>query len=116
MINIGKRRTKIGGGEQVMADLIDRQAAIDALMEILDRPNHAEFLYTDEICKALSAMPSAQPERKTGKWEAVEGWDGDVLYRCSECGTEFVLIEGTPEENDYHYCPHCGARMEEKLE
>ena len=33
-----------------------KQAAIDALMEILDRPNHAEFLYTDEICKALSAL------------------------------------------------------------
>ena len=45
-----------------MSDLIDRQAAIDALMEILNRPNHAEFLYTDEICKALEQMPSAQPE------------------------------------------------------
>ena len=45
-----------------MSDLIDRQAAIDALMEILDRPNHAEFLYTDEICKALEDLPSAQPQ------------------------------------------------------
>lgn len=39
------------------------------------------------------------------------------MYRCSECGTEFVLIEGTPEENDYRFCPHCGAdMMEEKHE
>ena len=45
-----------------MDDLISRQAAIDALMEILDRPNHAEFLYTDEICKALKALPPAQPD------------------------------------------------------
>ena len=43
-------------------DTISRQAAIDALMEILDRPNHAEFLYTDEIYKALSTLPSAQPQ------------------------------------------------------
>ena len=43
-------------------DCISRQMAIDTLMEILDRPNHAEFLYTDEICKALGALPSAQPE------------------------------------------------------
>lgn len=50
-------------------------------------------------------------KQKTGKWEAIEGWDGDVLYRCSECGTEFMLIDGTPEENDYHFCPHCGADM-----
>jgi hypothetical protein len=46
-----------------MSDLISRQAAIDALMAILDRPNHAEFLYTDEICKALEQLPSAQPEQ-----------------------------------------------------
>jgi hypothetical protein len=43
-----------------MDDLISRQAAIDALVEILDRPNHAEFLYGDEICGALGSLPSAQ--------------------------------------------------------
>lgn len=43
-------------------DIISRQAAIDALMAILDKPNHAEFLYTDEICKVLNDLPSAQPE------------------------------------------------------
>ena len=48
-----------------MADLIERQAAIDALMTILDKPNHAEFLYTDEICKVLNDLPSAQPEQPT---------------------------------------------------
>ncbi len=41
--------------------IIYAEDAIDALMEILDRPNHAEFLYTDEICKALEDLPSAQP-------------------------------------------------------
>ncbi len=43
-------------------DLISRQSAIDALMTILDKPNHAEFLYTDEICNVLNELPSAQPE------------------------------------------------------
>lgn len=47
---------------QMDGDTISRRAAIDALMEILDRPNHAEFLYTDEICRALGQLPSAQPE------------------------------------------------------
>lgn len=61
-----------------MDDTISRQEAIDVLMEILDRPNHAEFLYTDEICKALNNLPSIQPEQqwmpcskelpKTDKW------------------------------------------------
>lgn len=55
----------------MMSDLIDRQAAIDALMAILDRPNHAEFLYTDEICKALGQLPSAQPEPFTDKEQRI---------------------------------------------
>ena len=49
-------------------DVIYRQAAIDALMEILDRPNHAEFLYTDEVCKALNELQSAQPEQDAEFW------------------------------------------------
>ena len=50
-------------------DVISRQDAIDALMEIMDRPNHADFLYTDEICKTLNELPSAQQE----------------IVRCKEC-------------------------------
>ena len=52
-----------------MDDLISRQDALDALMEIMDRPNHAEFLYTDEICKTLNDLPPAQPE----------------IIRCNDC-------------------------------
>ena len=45
---------------ETSGDAISRHDAIDALMEILDRPNHAEFLYTDEICKVLNELPSVQ--------------------------------------------------------
>ena len=51
-----------------MGDLISRGAAIDALMEILDRPNHAEFLYTDEICRALNHLPSALSDGIPLEW------------------------------------------------
>lgn len=43
-------------------DIISRRDAIDALMEIMDRPKHADFLYTDEICKTLNELPSAQQD------------------------------------------------------
>ena len=36
----------------------------------------------------------------------------ESLYSCSACGTEWVTIEGTPEENGMDLCPHCGARMD----
>lgn len=57
-----------------MNDMISRQAAIDALMEILDRPKHAEFLYTDEICKTLNELPSVEPD-----------WD-EMVVICDNCG------------------------------
>ena len=50
-------------------------------------------------------------ERMRGKWETIEGLDGDVVYRCSKCGEEYVLIDGTPKENGYHFCPNCGSDM-----
>lgn len=63
----------------------------------------------------IDAMPTvdAVPVRH-GTWKTVEDWDGDEHYQCSECGAEFVLIEGTPNDNDYLYCSHCGARMDGK--
>ena len=90
-----------------MTDLISRQAAIDAFMEILDRPNHAEFLYTDEICGVLWNLPSVQPERKRGKWRrrlVDSGFNAD--WHCSECGWKTSI-----EEHGYNFCPNCGADM-----
>jgi len=39
-----------------------------------------------------------------------EAHDGEY-WTCSACGYDFVLLEGTPEENDYHYCANCGAKV-----
>ncbi len=47
-----------------------------------------------------------------GRWEEIDDLDFDTLYRCSVCGEEFYLIDGTPEENQYRYCPSCGAKMD----
>ena len=42
-----------------MSEYIEREKAIDYLMEIIDRPNHPEWLWTDEICGSLNAIPAA---------------------------------------------------------
>lgn len=51
-------------------------------------------------------------ERKTGRWIPYEEWYGDEYYECSVCKEAFTLIDGTPTDNLYNYCPNCGARME----
>lgn len=53
-------------------------------------------------------------EVKYGKWtEQEEPYIG--TYECSNCKRWFVLEDGTPEENNYNYCPNCGADMKGKL-
>lgn len=33
------------------------------------------------------------------------------LWYCSNCHNEWLFYEGTPEENNLKYCPHCGAKV-----
>ena len=61
--------------------------------------------------RAYKLVPSVSAER-VGEWTAEIGYEGEVLYyECSNCKEAFSLLEGTPEENKYNYCPNCGARM-----
>ena len=63
----------------------------------------------------LADIPSADVQPvKHGYWEEVTdygGW-GDTHYRCSVCGEEWYLEDGTPKQNNMDFCPRCGARME----
>lgn len=63
--------------------------------------------YSDGYLKGKEARPH-------GKWKDLsDGWQ-EGTYECSNCKSEFVLTEGTPEDNEYHYCPNCGAKMDLK--
>lgn len=73
------------------------------------------------ICKEYKKVGSAEDfenevmnrtKPKTGKWIEVKGYDGDIHYQCDQCGNEFILIDGTPKDNNYNYCPNCGSRMD----
>jgi rubrerythrin len=37
------------------------------------------------------------------------GWN---VWECMNCHEEFILEEGTPVDNEYKFCPNCGAKME----
>ena len=52
----------------------------------------------------------------TGCWIENDGWDGDVYYECSVCKEAFCMMDGTPIDNMYYYCPHCGAAMAGEIE
>ena len=110
-----------------MSDLIDRQKAIEALdFEIVymtvfsnDEKNitnpFAQYNKgLEDGIKAIRALPSAEPERKKGRWEVQPSTGGDrpfIWWKCSECG--YVIFSETERDRrEFHaFCGRCGAEM-----
>lgn len=111
-----------------MDDLISRKAAIELVKDVCDvimrgcnshyDPGVGDEVYDDvlevdailkcnkEIRKSLKDLPSAQPERKKGKW--LHDKDDTLLSGyCSCCGWESIIME--TDVADMPYCPNCGS-------
>lgn len=56
-----------------------------------------------EDCIRIANMPSVYPTRPTGKWIDV-GNEG-LVFKCPLCGYKNTI--------ESHFCPNCGAKMEE---
>ena len=93
-------------------DTISRQAAIEhlkkrlyetALNNVTEHPYY-EDMADNRVSVWLEEVPSAQPERKTGRWIDITKCGGASFWKCSECGELFL--------EDFYYCPNCGAKME----
>lgn len=44
-----------------------------------------------------------------GTWNCVN--ENENVYMCSACGYEYILNDGTPQDNEMNYCCRCGADM-----
>ena len=115
--------------QQSCDDAISRQDALRAFMyatngERLPDYNCDNYPVTYDlryIKKTLRALPPVTPQPKTGHWiikdSKEQGYDiGGVKtwyiqIKCSECGFIKTAIEG--HTGQYHYCPNCGAKMQE---
>ena len=95
-----------------MNDLISRQAAIDILYKfagcIVDTPNGDYHRAYEASRYKLETLPSAQPERKKGRWIKVNGKTAINCSACYHCSWSLVF-EHTVKR--FNFCPNCGAEM-----
>ena len=97
-------------------EYIEREAATRILTEAAD----AYGTFTTERSIYLTAREKVQnipaadvTEVVHGRWEdSIDKWFEMDIYTCSKCRESYVLVEGTPKENLWHYCPNCGAKMD----
>ena len=91
-----------------MRDYIEREAVLNLARsgQLIANCNFRK------VCQLIADIPAAdvRPVNR-GTWEETEmsGWDGDTAWVCSSCGEPWVLIDGTPSENNMNFCPNCGA-------
>lgn len=100
-----------------MSDLIDRQAAIEALGEqplAWEQGEYEDGLIAqwESDVEAIKNLPPAQPEQRTGRWIPADSQCG---IRCSICG---VPVDDFCHSIDYidldyepNFCPNCGLPM-----
>ena len=81
-------------------DMISRKMAIDEIARWIG------YLDEDMICRiqiGLKRLPSAQPQRKKGKW--IDG-------QCSICGCDipaYIIDWKWQKDMDAKFCPNCGS-------
>ena len=89
-----------------MAEYIDREAVVDAVIGIYyDTPEIN--LTAEKFEAAINGIPAADvaPVRH-GRWVEKEKYTFGIMYDCSLCENR-ILDNGHP----WNYCPNCGADM-----
>ena len=56
-------------------------------------------------------LPSAEPERKVGKWYLLDECANEGWY-CDQCHKKVFKVDFSNTMRKYKFCPNCGAKME----
>ena len=100
--------------------LISRKAAIAAICEDnewLEEQRCTDITLAERRWRdvdILSALPTVDPERKTGHWNSYYHTPGNFTYSCSYCGysAAYHLIGNSYIQKRWNFCSNCGSKME----
>ena len=95
--------------EYIKRDGVLRKFNIDDMMNV-----NGTLISLQDARETISNFPASDVAPVVhGRWEvSTDEWFETDVYTCSKCREDYVLVEGTPKENLWHYCPNCGARMD----
>lgn len=110
-----------------MSDYIDRDLLLAEIKALKESPwyngcgeNYERIIRSDaigvvvDLC--IKSAPAVDVQKiKHGEWIKYRPENAlDGAYFCSICFKEQKIADGmiTPLDREYHYCPHCGAKME----
>jgi NADH pyrophosphatase NudC (nudix superfamily) len=91
-------------------DYISREAAFDAVFGQFCASSDETEAALNSAVEDIKSIPAAdvRPVGR-GKWIKYAPHNSDMMT-CSEC-EQYWILDG--DQYDYHFCPNCGARMEE---
>ncbi len=94
--------------------LIDADRLFENVYDNVPAPYEDSREAKEECLCAIEGAPTVDAVLVVhGRWEvSTDEWFETDVYTCSKCRESYVLVEGTPKENLWHYCPNCGAKMD----
>ena len=98
--------------EQAIKDYWEAQ--VDKALTLTDGNEKRINIYLEhnhELLKAIDELPSAQPERKTGRWIHLSRHKWIRTHKCDQCGNILDFDGVNAGRGDANFCPNCGADM-----
>lgn len=86
-----------------------REQAFLILPRDIEQAQQRKLIIENYVPEILKALEKQEPK----KWLLNFDINGDSIYRCENCKEDFVLIDGTPKDNNYNFCPCCGQCLKE---
>lgn len=70
-----------------------------------------DYLTENECCNFVSEAPTIDKVAvRCGHWTLFD--EDSNVWSCSVCDEPYIICnDDTPRENNYNYCPNCGAKM-----
>lgn len=105
-----------------MAKYIEREELVEwikriPLKDLSDGLGLCRVIMEEDFKRAIRTIPAGTiidvAPVVHRRWEdSTDEMFGTDVYTCSKCRESYVLVEGTPKQNLWSYCPNCGAKMD----